>query len=181
MNDIERKNRRAQRFIIIKQIESIESNNCAVCPNRKSQDFECCKVCPIPSQLNELGKQLIAIRPRDVIPEKVVEVKKRVHSYAYERRKKREKERKKLGIPTKKIPKVKPPSYVSRRKKGDPLIVFSSDDYIQAVANGEYKAEIARRIGMADSTLHNRTTKWGLAGLTTDRARELLRKKDDAS
>ena len=176
MNAIERKNKRKLRLTVIRQIEVIEAANCLVCPNRKSTDFECCKTCPIPAKLNELGKQLIAATHRDEKTEKVVEpevVKKRLYNFEYERRR----ERKKLGIPPKKIPKVKP-EFVNKRKKGDPSIIFTADDYIKAVADGEYKSEIARRIGMPDSTLYHRTVKWELTGLTRDRARELLQEKD---
>lgn len=179
MNAIERRNKRKLRLVVIRQIEVIEANNCLVCPNRKSQDLECCKTCPIPEQLNALGKQLIAVTHRDEQPKKVVDpeqVKKRENSFVYERRK----ERKKLGIPPKKIPKVKP-EFVNKRKKGDPSIIFTADDYITAIADGEYKSEIARRIGMPDSTLYHRTVKWDLAGLTRDRARELLREREDGT
>lgn len=172
MNAVERKAKRKLRLIVIRQIEVIEANNCLVCPNRKSNDFECCKTCPIPAQLSALGKQLIAVTHRDEEQPKVVDpekVKKKVNSFVYERRK----ERKKLGIPPKKIPKVKPEP-APRRQKGDPSIVFTADDYIRAIADGEYKSEIARRIGMPDSTLYHRTVKWGLVGLTKDQARKLL-------
>ncbi|OAS19263.1 hypothetical protein [Paenibacillus oryzisoli] len=175
MNAIERKEKRKLRLIVIRQIEVIEANNCLVCPNRKSTDTECCKTCPIPDQLNALGKQLIAVTHREeqrvaVDPEK----KKKSLSRVYELRREREKR----GIPPKKIPKVKPP-FVNKRKKGDPSIVFTADEYIQAIADGEYKSEIARRIGMPDSTLYHRTVKWDLTGLTRDKAKEMLQAKGE--
>jgi hypothetical protein len=176
MNAVERKAKRKLRLIVIKKIEAIEASNCLVCPNRKSTDFECCKTCPIPAQLSALGKQLIAVTHRDEKHEEIVdpeEERKRLNSRVYELRR----ERKKLGIPPKKIPKVKPP-FVKKRKKGDPSIIFTADEYIQAIAGGEYKSEIARRIGMPDSTLYHRTVKWDLVGLTRDRAKELLQAKE---
>lgn len=180
MNAVERKAKRELRLVVIRKIEVIEANNCLVCPNRNSQDLTCCKSCPVPDQLKALGEELAAVSYRDEQPKKVVnpeQVKKRANSFVYERRR----ERAKLGIPPKKIPKVKPPS-APRRKKGDPSIVFTAEEYIQAIAGGEYKSEIARRIGMPESTLYHRTVKWGLVGLTKVQAREMmLREKEGES
>ena len=179
MNAVERSERRVKRFTVLTKINNLERTYCDVCPKRAMKSeltYGGCNDCQIFNQFGELGKQLIAVSNREELPEKVVDpevVKKRANSFVYERRK----ERKKLGIPPKKIPKEKP-AFVSRRKKGDPPIVFTADDYIQAIADGEYKSEIARRIGMPDSTLYHRTVKWELTGLTRDRARELLQEKD---
>lgn len=182
MNAVERSERRVKRFAVLTKINNLERTYCDVCPKKAMKSeltYGGCNDCPIFNQFGELGKQLIAVSHREELPEKVVDpekVRKRANSFVYERRREREK----LGIPPKKIPKVKPP-LVKKRKKGDPSIVFTADEYIQAIAGGEYKSEIARRIGMPDSTLYHRTVKWGLVGLTKAQAREMLRAKEGES
>ncbi|ELK38871.1 hypothetical protein D478_27419, partial [Brevibacillus agri BAB-2500] len=60
------------------------------------------------------------------------------------------------------------------REKEGPACGLTKKDLLEAVAAGETLASIERAWGMKYNAIHNWVKKWGLKGITPDKAREML-------
>lgn len=60
------------------------------------------------------------------------------------------------------------------REKEGPSCGLTKRDLLEAVAAGETLSSIERAWGMKYNTIHNWVKKWGLKGITPDKAREML-------
>ncbi|OCT12612.1 hypothetical protein A8709_32905 [Paenibacillus pectinilyticus] len=157
MNAIERRNKRVRRFSILKQIESLEKSNCEVCPNRTSTDSTCCKVCPVPDMLSELGDELIKISERTY----VVSIKE--------------------GGSSKYKQKMKSETHYSRgkqRRVNAPRNSFTKDEYIAGIAMYGKASVFARSMGLNENTVRHKANSWGVNGIKQEQAQEMMRMKE---
>lgn len=67
------------------------------------------------------------------------------------------------------------------REKDAPACGLTRQDLLGAIAAGETLSSIERAWGMKYNTIHNWVKKWGLKGITPDRAQELLEQNSGAS